>query len=379
MPPSLYVDSRSDIVITPCGPISAVLDQFIARMPKVEIHLHLEGSVRAVTLRELALKHDIDLPIHDEASLAAFYEFRDFAHFIDIYVAACCCLRTPDDFARIAYEVGVEAARQNTRYLEVHFNPEPHHRKRGISIRDQLDGMNAGRHRAEREFGVRMRWIADGVRDAESGPGSVTQTLEWIAALPPDDDVIGLGLGGFEAEGPPELFAADFAAAKAAGLHVVAHAGETTGPDWIWRTFRELGAERIGHGVSAIHDPELVRHLVKSQIPLEVCPVSNLRTRVVTDPQSHPFAALDAAGVLVTVNSDDPPMFGTTLTDEYRFLAATFGYDAPGLARLARNGVIASFLSPAEKATMLAEFDAEFATIASELGMVEGLDQSIQT
>lgn len=369
MPNWLDVDPRPDDVITPYGPIPAVLDQFIAQMPKVEIHLHLEGSVQAATLRELAVRHDIDLPIHDDASLAAFYQFRDFAHFIDIYIAACCCLRTPDDFARVTYEIGVEAARQNTRYLEIHFNPEPHHRKRGISIRDQLDGMNAGRDRAEREFGVRMRWIADGVRDAESGPGSVTKTVEWIAELSPDDGVVGLGLGGFEALGPPELFADDFAAATAVGLHVVAHAGESTGPDWIWRTLRELGAERIGHGVSAIHDPELVRHIADSQIPLEVCPVSNLRTRVVTDARSHPFAALDAAGVLVTVNSDDPPMFGTTLTDEYRFLATTFGYDAPGLARLARNGVVASFLSTAEKAAMLTAFDAECARLMDALGL----------
>ncbi len=364
----LEADPRSDDIVTSYGRIPAALDRFIAQMPKVEIHLHLEGSVQPATLRDLALKHDIDLPIHDDVSLAALYQFRDFAHFIDIYVSACRCLRAPDDFARVAYEVGVEAARQNTRYLEVHFNPEPHHRKRGISIREQLDGMNAGRERAEREFGVRIRWIADGVRDAESGPASVTQTVEWITALPPDDGVIGLGLGGFEAEGPPELFAADFSVARVAGLHVVAHAGESTGPDWIWRTLRELGAERIGHGVSAIHDPELVRHLAESQIPLEVCPVSNLRTRVVIDPESHPFAALDAAGVLVTVNSDDPPMFGTTLPDEYRFLAATFGYDAPGLARLARNGVVASFLSPTEKAAMLAAFEAECAELMDELG-----------
>ena len=125
-------------------------------------------------------------------SLAAFYQFRDFAHFVDVYMASCFCLRAPEDFARIAYEVGAEAARQNTRYLEIHFNPEPNQRKRKISFRDQLDGMNEGRARALAEFGVEMRWIADGVRDAEIGPGSVTQTVEWISGLPESDGVIAL-------------------------------------------------------------------------------------------------------------------------------------------------------------------------------------------
>ncbi len=345
------------------------LDQFIARMPKVEIHLHLEGSVLPRTLRDLARKYDLDLPIHDDASLAAFYQFRDFAHFVDIYMASCFCLRAPEDFARIAYEVGAEAARQNTRYLEIHFNPEPNQRKRKISFRDQLDGMNEGRARAFADFGAEMRWIADGVRDAEIGPASVTQTVEWISGLPDSDGVIALGLGGFEAEGPPELFVADFEAARSAGLHVVAHAGESTGPDFIWSSLRDLGAERIGHGVAATKDPALIQYLAASQVPLEVCPVSNLRTRVVEQADAHPFAALDAAGVLVTVNSDDPPMFGTTLNDEYRFLARTFGYDAAGLARLSRNGVTSSFLPEERKAALLAEFDEEFARLGAELGL----------
>ena len=365
--------SRPPVSLTPLDgqseSLPEALDKFIARMPKVEIHLHLEGSVLPHTLRDLARKYDVDIPVHDDASLAAFYQFRDFAHFVDVYMASCFCLRAPEDFARIAYEVGAEAARQNTRYLEIHFNPEPNQRKRKIPFRDQLDGMNEGRARALAEFGVEMRWIADGVRDAEIGPGSVTQTVEWISGLPESDGVIALGLGGFEADGPPELFVAEFEAARSAGLHVVAHAGESTGPDFIWTSLRDLGAERIGHGVAAIKDPALVEHLAATQVPLEVCPVSNLRTRVVERDDAHPFAALDAAGVLVTVNSDDPPMFGTTLNDEYRFLTRAFGYDAAGLARLSRNGVTASFLPESRKADLLAAFDAECASLGAELGL----------
>jgi aminodeoxyfutalosine deaminase len=345
------------------------LAEFVRRMPKVEIHVHLEGSILPTTMRDLATRHGLDLPVHDDASLAAFYTFRDFTHFVDVYIAACSCLRTPEDFARVAYELGAEAARQNCRYVEAHFNPEPNARKRGLPIRDQLDGMNSGRERARAEFGVELRWIADGVRDAESGPGSVMQTVEWISALPPVDGVIGLGLGGYEVEGPPYLFQDAFAAARAAGLHAVAHAGETTGPETIRATLELLQAERIGHGVSAAQDPALVAHLVERQIPLEVCPVSNLRTRVVPTPEAHPIRDLDAAGVLVTVNSDDPPMFGTTLNGEYQFLVDTFGYGAADLGRLSLNGVRASFLPTDAKTAMLASFESDLAALQVELGL----------
>jgi aminodeoxyfutalosine deaminase len=345
------------------------LAEFVERMPKVEIHVHLEGSILPATMRDLALRHGLDLPVHDDAALAAFYSFRDFAHFVDVYVAACSCLCSADDFARVAYELGAEAARQNCRYVEAHFNPEPNHRKRGVPFRDQLDGMNAGRARALAEFGVELRWIADGVRDAESGPVSVMQTVEWIAGLPATDGVIGLGLGGHEAGGPPRLFVEAFAAAREAGLHVVAHAGETTGPETIWATLDLLGAERIGHGISAARDPALVAHLAERQIPLEVCPVSNLRTRVVAHAADHPFRALDAAGVLVTVNSDDPPMFGTTLTDEYRFLVETFGYGPADLERLCLNGIRASFLPEDAKQRLLGEFAAEFVALRAALDL----------
>ena len=354
---------------TPLPPGTAPLAAFVERMPKVELHVHLEGSILPATMRDLAHRHGLDLPVHDDAALAAFYSFRDFAHFVDVYVAACSCLRTPEDFARVAHELGAEAARQRCRYVEAHFNPEPNARKRGIPFRDQLDGMNAGRARALADFGVELRWIADGVRDAESGPGSVARTVEWITGLPPADGVVGLGLGGHEAEGPPHLFVKAFAAARDAGLHVVAHAGETTGPETIWATLELLGVERIGHGIAAARDPALVAHLAARQIPLEVCPVSNLRTRVVPTPADHPIRALDRAGVLVTVNSDDPPMFGTTLTGEYRFLIETFDYGPADLERLCLNGVRASFLPPQDKTRLAAEFAAEFAALRTELNL----------
>ncbi len=166
-------------MITP--PDQDAVDQFIAAMPKVELHVHLEGTMRPATLRDLARKHRIDLPVSDDASLAAFYRFRDFDHFIEVYVAACECLRHPEDFARVVCELGEDAASQHIRYLEVHFNPEPHARKRGIGFTELLAGMNEGRRAARETWGVDMRWIADGVRDADSGPISVEKTVDWIA------------------------------------------------------------------------------------------------------------------------------------------------------------------------------------------------------
>ena len=210
------------------------LDTFIRRMPKAEIHVHLEGSVRPATLLELARRNGVDPPAADEAALREFFRFRDFPHFIEVYIAVCNCLRTPDDFATIVREVGEDAAAQNIRYLEIHFNPETNVRKRGLDFHEMLAGMNRGRAEARERWGVEMRWIADGVRDSETSPllRHADRRLDrptcsrTMASSPWDwaetKSVI-----------PPAPFAADFARARDAGLHTVAHAGETTGAETI--------------------------------------------------------------------------------------------------------------------------------------------------
>jgi len=344
-----------------------LIERFITVMPKVELHLHLEGAVRPATLLELSQRHGIGLPAVDEPGIADYFRFRNFAHFIEIYMAICECLRTPEDFARIVEELGEDAAAQHLRYLEVHFNPEPHVRKRGLTFDAMMNGMNRGRVAVRERHGVEMRWIADGVRDAESGPISVMTTVDWISGLRPDDGVVALGLGGAEIGHPPGEFAAAFERAREAGLHTVAHAGETTGPEAIWSTLRELKVERIGHGVSAIDDPLLIEHLIASSVPLEICPTSNVRTRVVNRYEDHPFRRLDEAGVCVTVNTDDPALFGCTLTDEYRVLWRNFGYGIDDLKRISLNAVEASFLSPAAKRWLASTFRAEWKTIESTL------------
>jgi aminodeoxyfutalosine deaminase len=349
--------------------VDARLETFIRRMPKAEIHVHLEGSVRPATLLELARRNGVQPPAGDEAGLREFFRFRDFPHFIEVYIAVCSCLRTPEDFTTIVRELGEDAAAQNIRYLEIHFNPETNVRKRGLDFHQMLAGMNRGRAEARERWGVEMRWIADGVRDSETSPYSVTQTVDWIAPLSADDGVVALGLGGNEVGYPPTPFVADFARAREAGLHTVAHAGETTGHATICDSLDFLGVERIGHGVRAVENLVLVERLARDRIPLELCPTSNLCTGVVTSFADHPFRALDEAGVLVTVNSDDPPLFGTTLTDEFLVLARHWGYDADGVQRIALNAVDAAFLSKEEKAQMRTDFVEEFARLRQELGL----------
>lgn len=345
------------------------LDAFVRRMPKAEIHVHLEGSVRPATLLKLAQRNGVQPPAPDEAGLREFFRFRDFPHFIEVYIAVCNCLRTPDDFTTIVREVGEDAAAQNIRYLELHFNPETNVRKRGLDFHEMLAGMNRGRAEARERWGVEMRWIADGVRDSETSPFSVTQTVDWISALSPEDGVVALGLGGNEVGRPPAPFAADFARARAAGLRTVAHAGETTGHGTVCDSIDLLGAERIGHGVRAAENAGLVMRLARDRVPLEICPTSNLCTGVVKTFAEHPFRMLDQAGVLVTVNSDDPPLFGTTLTDEFLVLAREWGYDADGLQRIALNALDVAFLPDDEKARMREAFVAEFAALRQELGL----------
>jgi aminodeoxyfutalosine deaminase len=353
------------------------LEAFVRRMPKAEIHVHLEGSVRPATLLQLARRNGVRPPADDEAGLREYFRFRDFPHFIEVYISVCNCLRTPDDFATIVREVGEDAASQNIRYLELHFNPETNVRKRGLDFHEMLASMNRGRAEARERWGVEMRWIADGVRDSETSPYSVTQTVDWISALSPEDGVVALGLGGNEVGYPPTPFAADFARARAAGLHTVAHAGETTGHATVCDSIDLLGAERIGHGVRAYDNPTLVERLALTRVPLEICPTSNVCTGVVKSFAEHPFPALDAAGVLVTVNSDDPPLFGTTLTEEFLVLARHWGYDADGLQRIALNALDVAFLPEGEKAQLRESFLAEFAALREKLGLTPAQAQLV--
>jgi adenosine deaminase len=335
------------------------LGAFIRDMPKAELHVHLEGSIRPATLLTLAKRNDVPLPARDLDSLRTFYRFTDFGHFIQVYITISSCLRTVDDFSLIAYEFGADMARQNIRYAEVTFTPYPHASRKGLAFDGILAGLNDGRARAQAEFGVEFRWVFDVVRD---DPESRHQVAEWAAGAV-DRGVVGFGLGGTERGFPPECFADAFAVARQAGLHSVPHAGEVVGPESVWGAIRALKAERIGHGVRSVEDPALVAYLQQHQIPLEICPTSNLRLGVYPSYECHPVRWLWDQGVTVTVNSDDPPMFNTDLVHEYQVLADYLGFTAAELEQLSLNALQASFLPGDRRTAWTQGFLAEFADL----------------
>ncbi|WFE49080.1 adenosine deaminase [Micromonospora sp. WMMD1155] len=335
------------------------LTTFIAGLPKVELHVHHVGSASPRIVAELAARHEGRTPVPaDPEALASYFEFRDFAHFIEVYLSVVDLIRDPEDVWILTHEVARELARQQVRYAELTITPYSHVR-RGIPAPAFCEAIEDARRRALADFGLDLRWCFD--IPGEAGLPAAEETLR-IALDERPDGLVSFGLGGPEIGVPRPQFRPYFDQARAAGLHSVPHAGETTGPQTIWDALNELGAERIGHGISAAQDPKLLTYLAERQIGMEICPTSNVRTRAVADLDEHPLRQLVDAGLLVTINSDDPPMFGTTLNDEYAVAARLLGADREGLAGLARNAVSASFLDAAGKQRITAEIEAYVAT-----------------
>ncbi|MCG5439426.1 adenosine deaminase [Micromonospora foliorum] len=335
------------------------LSTFIAGLPKVELHVHHVGSASPRIVAELAARHEGRTPVPaDPDALAAYFEFRDFAHFIEVYLSVVDLIRDPEDVWILTHEVARELARQQVRYAELTITPYSHVR-RGIPAPAFCEAIEDARKRALADFGIELRWCFD--IPGEAGLPAAEETLR-IALDERPDGLVSFGLGGPEIGVPRPQFRPYFDQARAAGLRSVPHAGETTGPQTVWDALNELGAERIGHGISAAQDPQLLAHLAERQIAMEICPTSNVRTRAVATLDEHPLPRLVEAGLLVTINSDDPPMFGTTLNEEYAVAARLLGIGAEGLAGLARNAVTASFLDPAGQQRILAEIDAYLAT-----------------
>jgi aminodeoxyfutalosine deaminase len=334
------------------------LSSYIARLPKAELHVHHVGSASARIVGELAERHPGVVP-SDPDELKAFFAFRDFAHFIDVYLAVVDLVRTPEDVRLLTYEVAREmAGTQRIRYAELTCTPYtsvlPHDPDKGMAIEAYTEAIEDARVAAERDFGLVLRWIYD--IPGESGLPAADATLDY-ALHHRVDALVGFGLGGPEIGVDRAQFRPLFDAARTAGLRSVPHAGETTGPETVWDSLRHLGAERIGHGTSSSEDPELLTYLAEHGIALEVCPSSNVATRAVASLEQHPLGAFVDAGVTVTINSDDPPMFGTTLNQEYAVAADLLGLDEAGLADLARAAVRASFAPDDVKERLLGEID----------------------
>ncbi|WP_181310357.1 adenosine deaminase [Nocardioides campestrisoli] len=345
------------------------LTSFIAGLPKAELHVHHVGSASPRIVAELAARHPGTVPA-DPEQLAAFYEFRDFAHFIEVYLAVVDLVRTPEDVRLLTYEVARELAQgQQVRYAELTCTPytsvRPHEPDRGMPIEAYTEAIEDARLAAERDFGLVLRWIYD--IPGEAGIPAADATLTYATKHAPDG-LVGFGLGGPEIGVPRPQFQPHFDAARAAGLRSVPHAGETTGPGTVWDALDLLGAERIGHGTSAAQDPALLEHLARTGVPLEVCPSSNLATGAVAELAQHPIVAFRDAGVRFSVNSDDPPMFGTTLNREYEIAAGLLGLDRDGVVALAKEGVEGSFASDDVRARLLGEIDEYAGRLAAGSG-----------
>ncbi|HYU65482.1 MAG TPA: adenosine deaminase [Jatrophihabitantaceae bacterium] len=336
------------------------LDAFIAGLPKAELHVHHVGSASPRIVAELAARHEAETPVPaDAGALADYFTFTDFAHFVEVYLSVVDLIRDPRDVWTLTYEIARELAAQNVRYAELTLTPYSSV-VRGIAAEAYCEAVEDARNRAAADFGVALRWCFD--IPGEAGLPAADVTLE-VALRQRPEGLVSFGLGGPEIGVPREPFAPHFAQARSAGLYSVPHAGESTGPQTIWDAIRHLGATRIGHGISAAGDPELLEYLATHGIGLEVCPTSNVCTRSVPSLAEHPLPALVAAGVPVTINSDDPPMFSTTLNHEYAVAAELLGLDAPGVADLARAAVRASFLDDTGKTALLAEID-DYASLA---------------
>jgi len=314
-------------------------------LPKTHLHLHLEGAIRPATLVQLAAECGVEAPSGRFVDLAGF--------FID-YQRVRACVGSEAAFRRIAFELCEDEAAQGVRYAEVTFSPAFHALRLGdwdMPLAAILDGFLSG----EEEFGIRCRLVLDHSRRR---PLELAEQTLQLALRYRDAGVVGLGLGGPEAEFPPEPYSRVFEAAVDGGLHSVPHAGEDAGPSSIRGALQALRAERLGHGVRILEDPELVAEVRERRIPLEVCPSINVATGVFPSLAEHPLPKLLSEGLVVTLNADVPRMIPTSVTREYELARDTFGLHDESLAQIARNGVFAAFLTRPEQAKLNMEIDA---------------------
>jgi aminodeoxyfutalosine deaminase len=335
---------------------SVVPSSLIRSLPKAELHLHLEGSIEPPTLLELKRRHD---PGHATlAGAGQLYSFGDFGGFLLAFKTVTELLRTPEDYELIVYRLMERLKEEHVLHAEVYVSV-------GVCLwRKQdfaaiLEGLERGRERGEKDFGISLLWLFDAVR--HFGPEAAQKVAE-LAVRFKDRNVVGFGIGGDEQRAAPELFREVYAYCANEGLRLTAHAGETAGPESVWGALN-LKAERIGHGLSARRDPELVEELAQRQIPIEVCITSNLRTGCCASPPDHPVRRYFDHGLMVTLNTDDPAMFRTSLSREYQLAQTDYGFTDEHLRELARNSFEASFLPADRKLQLLNLFDATAARL----------------
>ncbi|MFO7591542.1 MAG: adenosine deaminase [Acidimicrobiia bacterium] len=321
-------------------------------IPKAELHLHIEGTLEPELMFELAARNGVALPFADVEAVRRAYVFDDLQSFLDLYYAGCDVLQTEQDFYDLTRAYLERAAADHVRHAEIFFDPQTH-TDRGIAFATVVRGIGRALESGERDLGITWRLICCFLRDQSAD--AAMATLE--RALEHRDVISGVGLDSAEVDNPPEKFHTVFERAHAEGLLAVAHAGEEGPPDYIRQALDVLGVARIDHGVRCTEDDLLVERLVAEQVPLTVCPLSNVRLRVFDTIADHNLATMLRRGLLVTVNSDDPAYFGGYVADNYVAVVEALGLGTDDVARLARNSFVASFLDDAARDRHLAEID----------------------
>jgi adenosine deaminase/aminodeoxyfutalosine deaminase len=326
---------------------------WLRRLPKVELHLHLEGTIQLDTLLELSKRHDAE-PLTAEAA-KKLYVYENFLGFMDSFKAVSARLKGPDDYELITYNMIRDLAAQGVVHAEVYISFGIIFYWKNAEVEPYVEAIERGRARGEADFGITVFWLIDAVRHfgAEEAEKVFRKAAELRMRYP---SIVGIGIGGDEARGSAELFRESYAEAKAAGLRLTAHAGETIGPESIWAAIN-IGAERVGHALSARLDSELMEVLAEKQIPLELNVTSNIRTGCCGSFDEHPVKFYFESGLMVTINSDDPPMFGSNLLEEYVLVQERFEFSLEQMRELAANAVEASFLPVERKLELMRQVE----------------------
>ncbi len=321
-------------------PNAGEAEEFIRALPKAELHVHLEGTIEPATLTALARSHAVPEPSPD------LYHYTDFPGFLQSFKQVCTFLRAPQDYHLVTLRMIERLHRDGVSYAEVYIAAGVMLWK-NENFPQLFQGICLGAQQGRAKYGVEVRWILDATR--QFGADAAMRVAE-LAVAHQQEGVIGIGIGGDEKQAPPEMFTGVYEYARNNGLRLTAHAGEVAGPESMWGALRALHAERLGHGVTAERDPELVKHLAHSRVPVDMCPTSNFRTGAIARLEDHPLRRYFDAGLLVALSTDDPAMFRTDLTAEYLLAHTLFSFTPQELARLAYNSFQGSFLSAREKA-----------------------------
>jgi len=338
-------------------------ERLIRALPKAELHVHLIGSIRPETLLDIVEEEGLEAPFRSMKDVRELFKYRDFPHFISIYTLVNDCIVDERYFERITYELLEDEARCNVRYVEISFSPRDHTR-RGLDYGEMLDAMNRARRRGRRELGIESHIRVDLVRNY--GPEAAMETLDLVESK--GEGVVSVDIGGSEDRFPPKPFAPVYRRARGMGLHLVAHAGEAAGPESIWDAVRHLGVERIGHGVAAIRDRELMKCLKELDIAVEACPTSNILIGIVPSLEEHPIRGFYDYGLRVSANTDDPSMFDTDMNREYLRLHRHLGFTVEELLKLSLTAVGSSFLPEDERRGMREHFLKEYEHLMETVG-----------